>query len=39
LVVGGSDFHGSASRFINSLGDFTIADDLAKKVYELGIKD
>lgn len=39
LVVGGSDFHGSASRFINSLGDFTIADDLAKKIYELGIKD
>jgi hypothetical protein len=39
LVLGGSDFHGSASRYVNSLGEFTIADDLAKKVYDLGIKD
>lgn len=39
LVVGGSDFHGYASRFVNELGDFTIADDIAKKIYELSIRD
>ena len=39
LIVGGSDFHGSASRFVNALGEFTIADELAKKIYDLGIHD
>lgn len=39
LIVGGSDFHGSASRFVNALGEFTIADELAKKIYELGIRN
>lgn len=39
LTVGGSDFHGSASRFVNGLGEFTVADEIAKKIYELGIKD
>jgi len=39
LIVGGSDFHGAASRFVNELGEFTFADDLAKKIYDLGIKD
>ncbi len=39
LVVGGSDYHGATSRFVKELGEFTIADDLAKKIYELGLKD
>ena len=39
LTVGGSDYHGVSSRFVKALGDFTISDDLAKKVYELGIRD
>ena len=33
--IGGSDFHGSASRFVKELGDFTIEDDIAKKIYDL----
>jgi hypothetical protein len=36
LVVGGSDFHGLTSRFVNALGEFTVADDIAKKIYDLG---
>ena len=39
LTVGGSDFHGAASRFVSELGEFTVDDDIAKKIYELGIKD
>ncbi|MBO4400920.1 MAG: PHP domain-containing protein [Selenomonadaceae bacterium] len=39
LIVGGSDFHGTASRFVKALGEFTIADELAKKIYELGIRN
>ena len=39
LIVGGSDFHGTASRFVNALGEFTIADELAKKIYDLGIRN
>ena len=39
LTVGGSDYHGAASRFVDELGEFTITDDLAKKIYDLGIKD
>ena len=39
LIVGGSDFHGTASRFVNALGEFTVADELAKKIYELGIRN
>ncbi len=30
LIAGGSDFHGSASRFVKELGDFTISDELAE---------
>lgn len=33
LVAGGSDFHGTASRFVKDLGDFTISDNLAEKFY------
>ena len=33
LATGGSDFHGTASRFVNALGEFTIADELAEKFY------
>ncbi len=33
LVGGGSDFHGTASRYVDSLGDFTIDDSLAEKFY------
>lgn len=36
LVVGGSDFHGATSRFVEKLGEFTIPDDFAKKLYEFG---
>jgi hypothetical protein len=36
LVVGGSDFHGVTSRFVDALGEFTVADDIAKKIYDLG---
>ena len=31
LVTGGSDFHGTSSRFVKSLGEFTISDELAAK--------
>lgn len=30
---GGSDFHGSASRFVDGLGEFTVSDDIAKNFY------
>ena len=33
LITGGSDFHGAASRFVRELGDFTISDELAEKMY------
>lgn len=33
LITGGSDFHGTSSRFVNKLGEFTISDDLAKKFF------
>lgn len=33
LVAGGSDFHGTSSRFVHELGDFTISDELAAKFY------
>ena len=33
LLTGGSDFHGVASRFVDSLGEFTISDEIAKKFY------
>ena len=35
LMTGGSDFHGLASRFVSRLGEFTIDDDLAEKIYAL----
>ena len=33
LVTGGSDFHGTASRYVKELGEFTIADELAEKFW------
>lgn len=33
LITGGSDFHGSSSRFVKELGDFTISDKFAEKVF------
>ena len=33
MVSGGSDFHGTASRFVSKLGEFTIADEIAKNFY------
>ena len=34
LPTGGSDFHGSASRFVSALGEFTIEDRYAEKIYK-----
>ena len=34
FMTGGSDFHGTASRFVNALGEFTIPDELAEKFYQ-----
>ena len=33
LITGGSDFHGTASRFVKELGEFTISDTLAEKLF------
>ena len=33
LITGGSDFHGAASRFVKELGEFTISDKLAEKLF------
>ncbi|MBR4152171.1 MAG: PHP domain-containing protein [Selenomonadaceae bacterium] len=33
LVTGGSDFHGTSSRFVKELGEFTISDALAEKFF------
>ena len=33
LITGGSDFHGTSSRFVKNLGDFTISDELAEKFF------
>ena len=33
LITGGSDFHGTSSRFVQDLGEFTISDKLAEKFY------
>ena len=33
LITGGSDFHGLSSRFVKNLGDFTISDELAAKLF------
>ncbi len=33
LITGGSDFHGTSSRFVKELGEFTISDTLAEKFY------
>lgn len=33
LPTGGSDFHGAASRFVSDLGEFTVADEVAKNFY------
>ena len=34
LLVGGSDFHGTASRYVKELGEFTIEDEIAEKFYQ-----
>lgn len=39
IIAGGSDFHGTASRYVDALGEFTVADELAKKIYDLGIRN
>ena len=33
LIAGGSDFHGTASRFVKELGEFTISDAIAEKFF------
>lgn len=33
LITGGSDFHGTSSRFVKELGEFTISDALAAKLF------
>ena len=33
LITGGSDFHGTSSRFVKELGEFTISDELAAKFF------
>lgn len=37
MLAGGSDFHGTASRYVDALGEFTVADDIAKRIYDLGV--
>lgn len=32
-MTGGSDFHGTSSRFVKELGEFTISDKLAEKFF------
>ena len=34
LTAGGSDFHGTASRYVKNLGDFTVDDEIAEKFYK-----
>lgn len=34
-ISGGSDFHGTASRFVNALGEFTISDEIAKRFFQI----
>ena len=33
LVTGGSDFHGTSSRFVKELGEFTVSDSLAENFF------
>ena len=33
LITGGSDYHGTSSRFVKQLGEFTISDTLAEKFF------
>ena len=33
LITGGSDFHGTASRYVKELGEFTIEDRFAEKFW------
>ena len=33
LLTGGSDFHGTTSRYVKNLGDFTIEDEFAESFY------
>lgn len=32
-ITGGSDFHGTASRYVKNLGEFTISDEFAEKFF------
>ena len=34
LMTGGSDFHGTTSRYVKNLGEFTIEDEFAEKFYK-----
>ena len=34
LITGGSDFHGTASRYVKELGEFTIEDKFAEQFYQ-----
>ena len=34
MITGGSDFHGTASRYVKELGEFTISDEIAEKFYQ-----
>ena len=35
LLTGGSDFHGTTSRYVKNLGEFTIEDEVAEKFYRI----
>ena len=34
MLTGGSDFHGTLSRYVKELGEFTIDDDIAEQFYQ-----
>ena len=34
LITGGSDFHGTNSRYVKNLGEFTIEDEFAEKFFK-----
>ena len=34
LLTGGSDFHGTTSRYVKDLGEFTIDDEIAEQFYK-----
>lgn len=34
MLTGGSDFHGSTSKYVKELGEFTINDEIAERFYQ-----